>query len=192
MLIRLLKNLLYKILITFSKLMVDLFKLFIITSCFSVIVFNFMYHHKDFSFLFFPKFYQGSVIFVYIFIFSYASLKSCKVFGKDRIEQTAITKIKIKSGLYLFYYSLLFFFFFAFIDELKPFCFLFTSLILFVFFLRTYFFDPVFLFFGFKFYKIEIDNKIKINLITKRKIKEFSGIETIKVRSFTDYVFIEI
>ena len=188
----LLKNLLYKIIMIFSKLMVDLFKLFVIISSFSVIIFNFMYHHKDFSFLFFPKFYQGAVIFVYIFLFSYISLKSFKVFGKDRIEQTAITKIKRKSGLYLFYYFLLFFFFFVFIDELKPFCFFFTSLILFVFFLRTYFFDPVFLFFGFKFYKIEIDNKIKINLITKRKIKEFSGIESIKVRSFTDYIFIEI
>ena len=188
----LLKNLLFKILITLSKLMVDLFKLFIITSSFSFIILNFMYHHKDFSFLFFPKFYHGAVIFVYIFIFSYISLKSCKVFGKDRIEKTAITKIKRQSGLYLFYYFLLFFFFFVFIDQLKPFCFLLISLVLFVFFLRTYFFDPVFLFFGFKFYKIEIDNKIKINLITKRRIKEFSGIESIKVRSFTDYIFIEI
>lgn len=188
----LLKNLLFRILITLSKLMVALFKLFVITTSFSLIIFNFMYHHKDFSFLFFPKFYQGAVIFVYIVIFSYISLKSYKVFENDRIEKTAITKIERKSGLYLFYYFLLFFFFFVFIDELKPFCFLLISLILFVFFLRTYFFDPVFLFFGFKFYKIEIDNKIKINLITKRRIKEFSGIETIKVRSFTDYIFIEI
>lgn len=57
---------------------------------------------------------------------------------------------------------------------------------------RVSYFNPVFLVFGYRFYFIESDEKVKIMLISKKKILSPKTYESISVRKINDYTFIDI
>jgi hypothetical protein len=86
---------------------------------------------------------------------------------------------------------LAFFFVALSIDNTTTFLFILVLTILFVFFSRVSYFNPILLMFGYNFFYVVTNQDVKILLITKRKLKQPTTQET-KVRIINDYTLLEL
>lgn len=78
------------------------------------------------------------------------------------------------------------------VKGLTAFWVIFGITIIFTYVSRVSYFNPVFLVFGYRFYYIQSDEKVKIMLISRKKILSPKTYESISVRRINDYTFIDI
>lgn len=123
------------------------------------------------------------------FALTFISLFLCKCLAISTLKE--IESIEPSNNDFLANY-LAYFFVAIGIKEIHVFWVVFSMTILFTFFSRVSYFNPILLIYGYNFYYIKTNQKVKIMLITKKKLKEPTLFEEIKIRRINDYTFIEI
>lgn len=123
------------------------------------------------------------------FILTFITLAVCKLLSKSSIKK--IISIEPSNNDFLANY-LAFFFVALSIKGITTFWIVFGMTILFTFFSRVSYFNPILLVFGFNFYYVTTEENVKIMLISKKKIKKPKSFESIIVRRINDYTFIEV
>lgn len=127
----------------------------------------------------------GLIPFVTILI----SLGICKSLKKFTVEK--IVSIEPSSNNFLDNYFAFFFVALS-VKGLTAFFVVFAITTIFTYVSRVSYFNPVFLVFGYRFYYIESDERVKIMLISRKKILSPKTYESISVRRINDYTFIDI
>jgi hypothetical protein len=64
--------------------------------------------------------------------------------------------------------------------------------VLFTFFSRVSYFNPVFLIFGFNFFYVHTGENVKVLLISRKKLRSPESFEATSVRRINDYTFMEV
>lgn len=125
------------------------------------------------------------------FIATGLSLLLCKYLSIDDLK--SIKSIETSNNDFLANY--LAFFFVALSvknDNMIAFWVVFGMTVLFTFVSRVSYFNPMFLIFGFNFYYVHTSDDVKVMLITRKKIKKPSDLDSSNVKRINDYTFIEI
>ncbi len=138
-----------------------------------------------------PVYYKYLTYAVYVsipFVFGGFSILLRKLFGKDDLK--GIKGIETSNNDFLANY-LSFFFVALSVNHFSSFVVVFTLTVIFTFFSRVSFFNPVYLIFGYNFFYVTRESNVKIMLITKEKIKEPKKFDSMRVRRINDYTFIE-
>ena len=122
------------------------------------------------------------------------SLLISNFLADDNIEaekgQSAIKEVEQANNAYLPSY-LGYFFVALSVPHCDTLIFVFAILFLFTFLSQTLYFNPLFLFFGYHFYYLTTETKIKIFVITRRNLKNPSGLNFPKLKRINDFTFID-
>jgi len=113
----------------------------------------------------------------------------CKLLSTSTIK--TIKSIETSNNDFLANY-LAYFFVALSINDLTTFWVVFGMTIIFTFFSRVSYFNPVFLLFGFNFFYVQTGENVKIMLICKKKLRNPQSFESMTVRRINDYTFIEV
>lgn len=123
------------------------------------------------------------------FLLTFISMKICKLLSMSSLQK--VTSIETSNNDFLANY-LAFFFVALSIKDMSVFWVVFGMTILFTFFSRVSYFNPVFLIFGFSFYYVHTNENVKVMVISRKKLKSPNTFEVMYVRRINDYTFIEI
>jgi hypothetical protein len=134
------------------------------------------------------------IIVIYLslpFIATGLALLLCKLLSSDHL--TNAKSIETSNNDFLANY-LSFFFVALSIDAKNMILFwvVFGMTLLFTFVSRVSYFNPMFLIFGFNFYYIETSDSVKVMLISRKKLKKPSDLDTTTAKRINNYTFIEI
>lgn len=116
------------------------------------------------------------------------SLKLCSLLSTDSLNE--IDSIETSNNDFLASY-LAFFFVAISIGDSTTFIVVFGMTVLFTFFSRVSYFNPVFLVFGYNFYYVKTQKGVKLMLISKEKLKDPSNFSSMNVKRINDYTYIE-
>lgn len=136
--------------------------------------------------------YHWIIYAVYIlvpFVLTLISLKICKLLAKSSLNK--VQSIETSNNDFLANY-LAFFFVALSVDDPITFWVVFGMTIVFTFFSRVSYFNPIFLIYGFNFYYVYTNENVKVMLISRKKLKNPKLFEATYVRRINDYTFIEI
>lgn len=117
------------------------------------------------------------------------SLSLCRFLPKSTISK--VISINPSDNNFLENYFAFFFVALS-VKGLTAFWVIFGITIIFTYVSRVSYFNPVFLVFGYRFYYIESGERVKIMLISKKKILSPNNYKSIPVRRINDYTFIDI
>lgn len=117
------------------------------------------------------------------------SLSICKKLPKRSVS--SIKTIETSNNDFLANY-LAFFFVALSVNDSITFWIVFTMTIVFTFFSRVSYFNPMFLVFRYNFYYITTAEGVKIMLITRKRLKDPSSFNKMNPRKINDYTFIDI
>lgn len=117
------------------------------------------------------------------------SLAFAKKLSTDSLN--GITSIETSNNDFLANY-LAFFFVALTITDWLTFFIVFGLTLIFTFYSRVSFFNPILLIYGFNFYYVTTSAGIKVMLISKKKLKDPKNFESSSVHRINDYTFIEI
>ena len=123
------------------------------------------------------------------FVLTYISLIVSKLLSTSTIKK--VVEIETSNNDFLANY-LAFFFVALSIKDLTTFYLVFIMTMLFTFFSRVSYFNPIFLVFGYNFYYIRTGENIKVMLISKQKLKNPKNIDELSVKRINDYTYIEV
>lgn len=123
------------------------------------------------------------------FLITFLSLGICKLLSISSLQKVEF--IETSNNDFLANY-LAFFFVALSVKEMPVFWVIFGMTLMFIFFSRVSYFNPIFLVFGFNFYYVHTNENVKIMIISRRKLKSPNTFETMTVRRINDYTFIEI
>jgi len=129
------------------------------------------------------------IYFIIPFILTYASILFSKLLSKSTIKK--VIDIEVSNNDFLANY-LAFFFVALSIKDIITFWIVFIMTLIFTYFSRVSYFNPIFLVYGYNFYYIRTGENIKIMLITKQKLKNPKNIDKISVKRINDYTYMEI
>lgn len=136
---------------------------------------NYIFNNFEYRINFVESILVYSAIFLALTIVSFFSLKLSKKFDAYPLERKRITSFEQANDIYLFSY-LGYMIISICLPTLKSFL-LFLLLTIFILArLQSYYFNPLLLIFGYKFYFINQDDKSKILLITKNNIKNMDDL----------------
>lgn len=117
------------------------------------------------------------------------SLWICRFLPKSSISK--IISIDASSNDFLDNYFAFFFVALS-VNGITTFWVIFIITIIFTYVSRVSYFNPVFLVFGFKFYYIQADEKVKVMLISRKLLRHPKTFDMLSVRKINDYTFINI
>lgn len=148
--------------------------------------------------IYYPKFpnsenYEWIICLFYLIIpviLTFISLNVCKVLSLDSINR--IKSIETSNNDFLANYLAFFFVALGVNKELYTFWVVFGLTVIFTFFSRVSFFNPMFLLFGYHFYYVHTMEDAKVMLISRKKIKNPQSFPAMQVRRINDYTFIEV
>lgn len=123
------------------------------------------------------------------FVLTLISLGICKLL-KDRTINK-VQSIETSNNDFLANY-LAFFFVALSVNDTITFWVVFGMTIVFTFFSRVSYFNPIFLVYGFNFYYVYTNENVKVMLISRKKLKNPQSFEATSARRINDYTFIEI
>lgn len=123
------------------------------------------------------------------FVLTLISLGICKLM-KDRTINT-VQSIETSNNDFLANY-LAFFFVALSVNDIITFFVVFGMTIVFTFFSRVSYFNPIFLVYGFNFYYVYTNENVKVMLISRKKLKNPKSFEATSAKRINDYTFIEI
>lgn len=122
-------------------------------------------------------------------IFTGISLVLCSFLSTDKLSN--VVEIETSNNDFLANY-LAFFFVAISIDDITTFLVVFGLTIVFTFFSRVSYFNPIFLLFGYNFYYVKTSDGVKVMLISKVKLKDPSKFKAMNVKRINDYTYIEV
>jgi len=117
------------------------------------------------------------------------SVGICKLLSTSEIQK--VKSLETSNNDFLANY-LAFFFVALSVNDSITFWIVFGMTILFTFFSRVSYFNPVFLVFGFNFYYVHTGENVKVMLITRKKLRNPESFATMTVRRINDYTFMEV
>ena len=123
------------------------------------------------------------------FILTFISLGICKLLSKSSLQK--VISVETSNNDFLANY-LAFFFVALSVKEMPVFWVVFGMTVMFTFFSRVSYFNPIFLVFGYNFYYVHTNENVKVMIISRKKLKSPSTFEPMKVRRINDYTFIEM
>lgn len=123
------------------------------------------------------------------FVLTFISLGICKLL-KDRTINK-VQSIETSNNDFLANY-LAFFFVALSVNDTITFWVVFGMTIVFTFFSRVSYFNPIFLVYGFNFYYVYTNENVKVMLISRKKLKNPQSFEATSVRRINDYTFVEL
>lgn len=127
-------------------------------------------------------------------VFTFLSLLLSNKLGDDSIEaengQSAIREVEQANNAYLPSY-LGYFFVALSVPHCDTLFFVFAILFLFTYLSQTLYFNPLFLVFGYHFYYLTTETNIKIFVISKRNLKNPSGLNFHNLKRINDFTFID-
>lgn len=113
----------------------------------------------------------------------------CKLLAKSEIKKA----ISLEASNNDFLANYLAFFFVALsINDATTFWIVLGLTLLFTFFSRVSYFNPVFLIFGFNFFYVHTGENVKVLLISRKKLRSPELFEPTNVRRINDYTFMEV
>ena len=113
----------------------------------------------------------------------------CKLLAKLEIKKA----ISLETSNNDFLANYLAFFFVALsINDAITFWIVLGMTLLFTFFSRVSYFNPVFLIFGFNFFYVHTGENVKVLLISRKKLRSPESFEKTSVRRINDYTFMEV
>lgn len=127
-----------------------------------------------------------------IFIAKLIILAPRKFLSKDSIVNDKIIDVEYANNSFLPSYLGYFFVALSIPRGKALFCIIYMIVVVFVYLSQSSYFNPLFMFFGYKFYNIKKANGIKIFIITKRKIKNTDNLKFENLLRINDFSFIEI
>lgn len=111
--------------------------------------------------------------------------------GKDGLKKGEVIEVKDASSNFLPSYLGYFFVSLSINNgEIFTLCFIFFLVTIFVFLSQVNYYNPIFLFFGYKFYHIHTKNGLTLLLISKKKFKKADEIDIERVYRVNDFTFI--
>ena len=123
------------------------------------------------------------------FVLGGISVSLCKLLAKSEIKRA----ISLETSNNNFLANYLAFFFVALsINDTITFWIVLGMTLLFTFFSRVSYFNPVFLMFGFNFFYIYTGENVKILLISRKKLRDPGSFKTVSVCRINDYTFMEV
>lgn len=123
------------------------------------------------------------------FILGGISVGLCKLLAISEIKKA----ISLETSNNDFLANYLAFFFVALsISNVTTFWIVLGMTLLFTFFSRVSYFNPVFLIFGFNFFYIHTGENVKVLLISRKKLRAPESFEAAAVRRINDYTFMEV
>lgn len=171
-----------------------LLRLFLTASSVSFFVIVFLIYNERYHYKYELGKYWWIILVVYIlipFIATGLAILLCKLLSSDSLSHAK--RIETSNNDFLANY-LSFFFVALSLDDKNMILFwvVFGMTVLFTFFSRVSYFNPMFLIFGFNFYYVETSDDVKVMLITRKKLKKPSDLNVSVVKRINDYTFIEI
>lgn len=122
------------------------------------------------------------------FVFTLISLGLIKALSKSTLN--AVKSIETSNNDFLANY-LAFFFVALSVDDIITFWVVFGMTLLFTFFSRVSYFNPIFLVYGFNFYYVQTNENAKVLLISRNKYRDPQSFSPTSVRRINDYTFLE-
>lgn len=123
------------------------------------------------------------------FLFTLIALGLCKLLATSTLNKAQ--SIETSNNDFLANY-LAFFFVALSVNDSITFWVVFGMTIVFTFFSRVSYFNPIFLVYGFNFYYVYTNENVKVMLISRKKLKNPQSFEATSARRINDYTFIEI
>lgn len=117
------------------------------------------------------------------------SVAICRLLSPSEINK--VKSLETSNNDFLANY-LAFFFVALSVNDAITFWIVFGMTVLFTFFSRVSYFNPVFLVFGFNFYYAHTGENVKIMLITRKKLRNPESFTSMNVRRINDYTFMEV
>lgn len=111
--------------------------------------------------------------------------------SKDILKSSSVDEIELANNNFLPTY-LGYFFVSLGVNNTPTLIVVFLIIYIFTFLSQTLYFNPIFLLFGYHFYFVKTTSKIKLFLITKKKLKTPGHDSFENLRRINDYTFIEI
>lgn len=171
-----------------------LLRLFLTLSSVSFFVIVFLFYNEKYHYKHELGSFWWILIIIYIsipFVATGIALFLCKFLSSDKI--TNAKSIETSNNDFLSNY--LSFFFVALslkLENMILFWVVFGMTVLFTFFSRVSYFNPMFLVFRFNFYYVVTSDNVKVMLITRKKLKKPIDLDSSTVKRINDYTFIEI
>lgn len=123
------------------------------------------------------------------FVLGGISVGICKLLAKSEIKK--IISLESSNNDFLANY-LAFFFVALIINNAITFWIVLGMTVLFTFFSRVSYFNPVFLIFGFTFFYVHTGENVKVLLITRKELRSPESFEATSVRRINNYTFMEV
>ena len=124
-------------------------------------------------------------------VFAWVSIKLIEFLGSDSIDRGSLSSVEpINDNLLSSY--LMYFFIALGVPTFEIFLILFGIIFIFIYHIRTSYFNPIFLIFGFNFYVIINNKNIKISIITKKQIKDPTTVSFAKLKRINNYTFVDL
>ena len=117
------------------------------------------------------------------------SLTLCRLLSTSTVSK--VNSIETSNNDFLANY-LAFFFVALSVNDTVTFWVVFGLTIVFTFYSRVSFFNPMLLVFGYNFFYIKTNENVKVMLISKEKLKSPQTFSIMEVRRINDYTFIEV
>lgn len=133
--------------------------------------------------------YKWVIFFIYLtipFVLTFVSLYFCSLLSKDTLNE--VIAIETSNNDFLANY-LSFFFVALSIQRIEAFWIVLAMTLIFTFYSRVSYFNPVYLILGYSFYYVTTADNVKIMLISKSKLKSPRTFEPMTVRRINDYTF---
>lgn len=149
---------------------------------------------ENYRFIFLNKFsnYYSWVLFVLIpIILTALSFIIAHTLPKDQLKSHSIKEIESANNNFLPIY-LGYFFVSLSVNSIPTLVVIFTIIFVFTYLSQTFYFNPIFLLFGYHFYFIKTTHNVKIFIITKKKIKTPREYNFENLRRINNYTFIEL
>lgn len=141
-----------------------------------------------------PHWVSYALYFAVPVLFTFLSLLLSNKLADDNIEadkgKSAIREVEQANNAYLPSY-LGYFFVALSVPHCDTLIFVFAILFLFTFLSQTLYFNPLFLVFGYHFYYLTTETNIKIFVISKRNLKNPSGLSFPNLKRINDFTFID-
>lgn len=161
----------------------------------SLLVSIFLIKSKVYIYDFDDNFFRNLSLLTYFFIpvaLTFFVVYLTKYLGKDEFLSNGIVELEYAGNSFL--PSYLGYFFVALSVSDKDFftiMVLYSILFLFVFLSKTFYFNPIFLLFGYHFYQVKTNSGLKVFFITKKTLRKPSDIDIQSVYRINDFTFIE-
>lgn len=182
-----------------NNIMGYFYKLFLTMVAISLVVAVFLIQQKV---NIIKNFYPDSDLYVPDFVCYFLYFTICALFAKltilltrflsvDKITQGSIKELEVANDSFLPSY-LGYFFVALSINDVEVFLWVFSIILIFIFFSRAAYFNPLYFIFGYKFYYVVTTQDVKNLIITKKQLKTPKDVQFEKIRRINDFTYIDV